>query len=415
MYVGAVGDLRERAWYLWLAFAVLPLSILIHAMAPFEPTFKAQNLAIVFSLVGFALVVILWIPYKSGRRAPRTVGIFLMLIVAAWGLQVAISANDGYFFNHTTYLVPLLSMLLYFKFPEKRDLSIAGQIMGFSLVFILGITLMLGGHLGIPNGFETPESGDTTRIPFITDLLGIDARWGGPFGSVNISSAAGSLLVMLGFFYYRWVKGTFISAGILTLILGQARTSTLALLFALLILIFWSSPFLKLKFRNAIRWIVFLSALALSGLYVAVVDPTFNYRTPTWDFYWGLIQSSPLIGLGYSGVDTAVIQINETVLPGPIFSHGHSIYIDGFARYGILWLLITLGVFILAFYITWIGRNGTYKSTGLAMVTLIFLAGSTETVFSWAYATIYLLALVFTVGLLSDDMRSTKSIPEYLN
>ncbi len=394
--------LGARAWYLWLAFAASPLTILINSMAPFEPTFKAQNLAVIFGLLTAALVVILWIPCRSESRMTGTLKVFLWLIVAAWGLQIIASAFDGYFFNHTTYFVPLLLILIYLKPPTKSDFIIAGLVLGYSLVFILLVTLIFGGQVGIPNGFDTPESGDSTRIPFITDFLGIDGRWGGPFGSVNISSAAGSLLVMLSLYYRGWHKGLFLFTGLLTLFLGQARTSAFALLFGLMIFVFWSSPFLRLKFHNLIRWISIISAMALTAFYIALVDPTFNYRTPTWDFYWGLIQGSPWTGVGNSGVSSAVIQVNEADLPGPIFDHGHSIYVDGFARYGIPWLLITLAIFSVAFFITWVARRGYFTSKGLAMVTFVFLAGSTETVFSWSYATIYMLALLFCVFLASN-------------
>jgi len=299
-------------------------------------------------------------------------------------------------------------LLTFVKPPTKEDLAIAGLVLGYALVFIMLTTLVLGGHLSFPNGFETPESGDSTRIPFLTDILGIDGRWGGPFGSVNISSAAGSLLVMLGLIYRSWNRGIFVATGLLTLFLGQARTSTFALIFGMLVLFLWSSPYVRLKYHNLVRWIVLLSSATLTFAYVAVVDPTFNYRTPTWSFFWDLTQSSPITGVGTREVTSAVVKVNEMDLPGPIFDHGHSIYMDGFARYGIIWLALTLAIFGVAFFLTWAARRGEYTSKGLAMVTFIFLAGTTETVYSWAYTTIYLLALILVVGLVSDLKRQSE-------
>jgi len=86
-----------------------------------------------------------------------------------------------------------------------------------------------------------------------------------------------------------------------------------------------------------------------------------------------------------------------------LHDHGHSVYIDGLTRYGVVWLLLTFAVFAVAFYAVWNGRNGRLSSRGLALVTFIFFAGLTETIFSWAYVTIYVLILIFAVGLVRDS------------
>lgn len=78
--------------------------------------------------------------------------------------------------------------------------------------------------------------------------------------------------------------------------------------------------------------------------------------------------------------------------------HAHSIFLDGLTRYGIFWLVGTTAVFVVAFVAAWRARGGSLGSRSLAMVTFIFLAGSTETIYSWSYVTVYLLGLIFTVG-----------------
>lgn len=363
-------------------------------------------MAIIFGLLSAFLALVLWIPFKGRKPFPRPFSTFIVLILVVWAWQVSVSAVDGQYFNHTTYLVPFVLLLMIFKPPSNGDLFIAGKFLGFGLVFILLVTLVFGGHLNVPNGFESPESGDSTRLAFLTDVLGIDGRWGGPFGSVNISSAAGSLLIMLGIYYRKWDRVTFLSVGMLTLFLGQARTSSFALVGGLLVVVLWSAPFLRIKFHGIIRWAALGLVAMLVALYVVLIDPTLAFRTFTWSFYGSLIQGSPLIGAGSSGINSSILELNESDLPQSVFHHGHSVYIDGFARYGIMWMLGTLAIFALAFFITWRGRYGFYSSKGLAMVTFVFLASLTETIFSWAYLSIYVVVLLFSAGLASFELSS---------
>ena len=90
----------------------------------------------------------------------------------------------------------------------------------------------------------------------------------------------------------------------------------------------------------------------------------------------------------------------STIDPSGIYHlHAHSVYLDGLTRYGLLWLLVTLCIFAVAFRQTWVTRTGVAGSRGIALVTYLFLTGSTETIYSWAYVTIYVLAIVYVVGL----------------
>jgi O-antigen ligase len=139
------------------------------------------------------------------------------------------------------------------------------------------------------------------------------------------------------------------------------------------------------------------------------MDPTLAFRTPIWSDYLGLAHDSILTGVGTSGVNQYLAD-SATAQPEKIvYSHGHSIYIDGLTRYGIFWLILTLAVFAVAFYAVWKARNGFLGSRGLALVTFIFFAGLTETIFSWAYVYIYLLALILVVGLACDSERTPNS------
>ncbi len=404
--------IRDRAWYLWVGFVLPPIIIFLQSVAPFEPTFRAQNIAIWTGILGALVVLILWVPYTGSTTEGRTsFRVFVMLLGLLWLLQNALELIDGSSFNHTTYFLPLFLLLLFVKPPAERDLYIAGLVLGNSIILIVVVSLILGGRLGIPNGFDVPDNG-ATRFMFLSELFGIETRWGGPFGSVNYATPVGGLLVMLGFIYHNWNRWILIGVGVLILFLGQARTTYFALAIALLVLVLWSHRFSSWRFATGFRWIVAGIAAVTFALYIALVDPTFNGRTPIWVDYWTQIRESLLTGIGSSGIAEYVVQASTMNPTGIYHLHGHSVYLDGLARYGILWLLITLGVFAVALRATWIARNGVLASRGIALVIFIFLAGSTETIYSWAYVTIYVLALIYTVGLarFSDPHSESKEI-----
>jgi hypothetical protein len=400
-------ELRERPWFFWVAFAVPPLSIFLQSVAPFEPTFKAQNLAVWLGIFSAGLVLVLWLFYKNGEKSEYALQVLLVLLALVWLFQNVSELRDGSAFNHTTYFLPLLLILIYFKVPGKDDLMVAGLVLGYSLIAITLVSLILGGSFGVPNGFDVSDNG-ASRFPFFSELLGIQTRWGGPFGSVNFATPAGGILVLLGTLYARWNRAAFILIGSLVLFLGQARTTYFALGFALLVLFVWSVWLNRIRFSAAIRWTLMAIAAGATAVYIAVLDPTANGRTPIWSDFLGLAQDSILTGVGRSGVNQFLAEMTVSQPTKILHDHGHSVYIDGLTRYGVAWLLLTFAVFAVAFYAVRKVRSGRLSSRGLALVTFIFFAGLTETIFSWAYVTIYLLVLVLVVGLATDSKEISR-------
>jgi len=403
-----VAQLKANPWYLWAAFLLPAVISFTQSVAPLEPTFKAQNLAVIFGVAGAIGVTVLWIPFQTKEIPSKMLRLMLSLIVLAWVIQTVLSLVDGYVPNHTTYFLPLLMILIYIKPPTREGFLAAGLVLGYSLTAIVVVSLFLGGHFGIPNGFEVSDNGES-RFPLVSQLLGIETRWGGPFGSVNYATPVGGLLVMLSVFYRRWNRWIFVVVGLVVLFLGQARTTYFALAIALLVLVLWSNRFGAWRLAHVARWVVSgLSVVAFTG-YIAVIDPSFNGRTPIWADYWIEVQESFLTGIGSSGVAEYVIQAS-TIDPSGIYHlHAHSVYLDGLTRYGLLWLLVTLCIFAVAFRQTWVTRTGVAGSRGIAMVTFLFLTGSTETIYSWAYVTIYVLALVYVVGLTRSSQLAESS------
>ena len=394
-----MGRISDKPWYLWLGFSLPALLIFLQSVAPFEPTFRAQNISVWTGILGAIAVLLLWIAYKGFTSlADNVFRSFVLLLALGWLVQVVMQLLDGYTFNHTTYFVPLFLFLLFLKPPTKKDFYLAGLVLGYSLALIIVVSLALGGNLGIPNGFDVPDNG-ASRFFFLSDLFGVETRWGGPFGSVNYATPVGGLLLFLAAFYRRWHRAIFVIIGLLVLLLGQARTTYFAVAFALLALVLWSSWFSKFRFASVARWISASLAAAVSVAYIASIDPTLNGRTPIWTDYWELTRESLILGAGTSGITGYVADASLNNPTGVFHLHAHSVYLDGLTRYGLVWLLLSMIVFIFAFTIAFKARKGAITSRGIALVTFIFFAGLTETIFSWAYVTIYMLSLIYVVGL----------------
>jgi hypothetical protein len=60
-----VAQLKANPWYLWAAFLLPAVISFTQSVAPLEPTFKAQNLAVIFRVTGAIGVTVLWIPFQT--------------------------------------------------------------------------------------------------------------------------------------------------------------------------------------------------------------------------------------------------------------------------------------------------------------------------------------------------------------
>jgi len=206
---------------------------------------------------------------------------------------------------------------------------------------------------------------------------------------------------MLGVFMKGTHRVIFLVTGIVLLFMGQGRTSFFALLIALVILVLWSHRFDSIKFRTPLRAVVLFATAGITVAYISLVDPTLAGRTPIWADYFGLVFDSIVQGVGTSGITEYVAESRELNPSILVFEHAHSVYLDGLTRYGFVWLVLTFAVFAVALAITYQARETWVSSKPLALVVFLFFAGTTETVFTWSYASIYMLALILVVGLAS--------------
>ena len=377
--------------YFYTACALPAIMIYLQATATYSPTFKGQNLSIWAAIVGGGAILLLWLIYRRIGSLETQSAWLVAIILIAWTYQVLRIQFDGSVFNVSAFLVPLVLILILGKPPTSQDAASGLLIAGYSLLIISLVSLMFGSFSWAPDGFAVSDAAPN-RIPFLSEIFGINTRWGGPFGSVNFAAPIGGLLVVIGLGHHRWNRWILISAGLLILGLGQSRTALIAVLVSVVVYTLWSNRIAQSKFSTLIKS-AGMAALGLLGLtYIIYFDPSLNGRTTIWSNFLGLLPGRLFFGTGDSGVNSFV-NLN-TGTPGFIpHIHAHSVVLDGLVRFGIVMLCLSLLIFTFALVITYraVPRVGAFP---FALVVYTFVAGLTETIYSWSYWSVYIVAIL---------------------
>ena len=383
---------QTKSYYLVALFLIPVAGTFGHYIAPNEPIFKGQDWGIVVAYVLFVVAILLWIPQRWDFHWGKLEVAFLVNALILWTYQSARTQLDQNVFNLTAFLFPLALLLISLKKPSPNAVRHAYLAMLIGLIAISALSLISGG-LGITlNGFYGIDSSES-RIPVVSDLFGIENRWAGPFGSVNYAGPVGGLILISAFAFKGKGRLALCLGGLAILMLSQARTSIVAVLLAFLTLVLFSSPLIRSSRSTVYRTLLVASTASALFLYVLLIDPSLNGRTPIWSGFFGLFLDQPITGVGYSGVANYIsLHISD---PGFIpHNHAHSIYLDIAARFGLPALLLTLSLLAITLWVSWQNR-GLDAGTSLALCVYIFIAGIAETIFSWQYITIYFFALLF--------------------
>jgi hypothetical protein len=294
--------------------------------------------------------------------------------------------------------------LIGLKCVARRDLDSALLVLGYSLLAISALSLVLGGSGAMPDGFEVTDSGDQ-RVALL-EWLGVTNRWGGPFGSVNYASPAGGLVLVIGMGQRRWNRVVLVAGGFGMLTLGAGRSAVIAVVAALVVLFLSSAWVSRLTWHRGLRVGTIGAGLVLLVGYIVFLDPTLNGRTRIWSDFLVLVRTSPVTGVGESGILAFVGERTGTEGFVP-HTHGHSVLFDGILRYGLVMGVLIVIIFAFAL---WAGGRSLRRGAPLplALGVYVIAAGLTETIHGWGYWSIYLVTLVWIV-LSSDDHLSARS------
>lgn len=383
----------NHAVYLWLAVALpLAAAFLTYLVAP-TWQLKGQSVSIVLWLGGTALVIGLWIPFRGSIRWSWPAQATLALLILAWGLQLWRMRSEGVGFNYSTFSVPILLALILAKPPSMPDVLTAVRVFSFGALAVAvgSIAADLAGLA--PSGFVAGRNG-YSRLPILSDLLGIDTRWDGAFQHSNYAGMIGGAVILLSLTLGPKERWVLVPGGAIILMLSQSRTGALAAIVGLavwgLILPSTRGP----RHHKALRWFsVGVLVLGIT-LYIGIVDPTLGTRTSAWQQFWLLWTSSPLMGVGTLGVEEYFRQAtNAEVLA---FTHAHNLLLDQAARYGVVLALLTVGALVTTgTAVMKAARVGT--SATAALFAFIVMCALVEVPFSLTYISALSVPLLLTV------------------
>jgi O-antigen ligase len=371
--------------YLAVFLCGLPLAILFEDIFGGAAVLKGQPWYVLVPFLFAGISGVLWLRCsRTVRYSNLTVG-FLLSMILAWIALLLLEVIDGLAHNYTSFLVPLVLVMLVIK-PVSPDAALrAGTALAWATILVVLLSLVHSIFVGLPVG------GLNLRLPGISIGVVEGGRWVGPFGNPNYAGPAGAFLVVFAIAKRGWESWAIAVSGLAMVLLSGSRSAFLGLLLGLMILFIYSdAPQLKRASKGLRAGIVLMSFVALTT--VAILrDPTLSGRTPIWPEYWRIWLANPLIGAGTQEIQDRIVagQAKPPLLVdpsglGPEFAHAHNLFLDLLGRYGIVgFVTVTLALGLaVAIAIKSVRKFGALS---LALVLTFLAIGVVEVHGSWLY------------------------------
>ncbi len=343
-----------------------------------EPVFKGQSAAIVLFFVVFGLAFIFWLGIENRVRASGLLSGFLILMSIAWFAHLFLYRIHGDAFNYTALLyVPILAMI-WLKPPELREAWTAILAFAWTVAGVLVLTRVLEmlGVIALKTQSQGVITFDEERyfLP-LNDMLGIDGRWPGPFGHNGDTAMMGALLIVIAVAYWTRASWVFIAVGAFTLLITSGRASTGATIAGIIVVVVFAKHGRITRIPPAIRIWGGLAALIAGAVFMYSRSAGVTGRDSFWPAFLKLWESSPLVGIGTSGISVSGGITQQ-------FGHAHNLYIDELARYGLLGFVTQFGAITLGVVIAFLAAKRGVAGP-LAILTAYLVTGVTEPRNQW--------------------------------
>jgi O-antigen ligase len=389
------GTLFSKFNYVIPLFLIPAVATFGTGIAPNKPVLLGRDWGIIAAFSLASIAFLLWLPFKRVQHPWSKVQLwFFSLLVVAWIFQSVSTHLDGRVFNSSAILLPIAAVLIVAKRPGSESLKNAFVCFLYGLAIISVASLILGSSGFIPNGFDGPDSG-VSRLPILNSLFGIDTRWAGPFGSVNIAAPIGALLLVAGFTLKGINRVVIAAGGLGILVLSQGRTSLFAALFALAVLFAYSRQVQSSKYATQMSIASGGFMIGVLAIYIAVFDPTMAGRTPIWRNFLDLFIQDPLFGIGTSGLE-GILSTGLSGYDVILFSHGHNVLLDIAVRHGIFLLVLSIAILTITALVAWRTRK-LDSGKSLALAVFLIVVGLAETIHSWQYLSVYVIVMIYIV------------------
>ena len=406
------GDSSQTTWnrlvrgsgapYLSVLLITVVVSQFAQYLWPTTAILKGQNAAVVIDFLGFGIAVLLWWYYRPRDSWPPEFAWLIGAWGALWAITIGLSVFHGDLFNVTAILVlPILAMI-WLKKPSLPATFTAGDVFAACLIGIA-----IAGQLLDWADIKALHYEGWNRWPLLTDITGPIGRWEGPFGNVNYAGPVGVFLLVFGLLRPSWRRALFVVAGAVIILMSDSRSAVFSCAIGIAALIavaprlghLLTPTWLRIAAPTAV-------AVAFAG-YVVAIDQTLNLRTPVWETFLSLWTTSPITGVGATGIQAA---IDDGSLQSWA-NHGHSLAIDPLVRYGLIGLLAVAAVLVTTGIIaTKAARTGF--AAPLVLLATFVTAGISEDLVDWRYlgvqAVPIMLAALLGAAWLAQERRESK-------
>ncbi len=368
-----------------------------------EPVFKGQSAAIVLFFMVFGLAFLFWLGIENRVKASGLLSGFLILMSIAWFAHLFLYRIHGDAFNYTALLYfPILAMI-WLKPPELREAWTAILAFAWTVAGVLVLTRVLE-MLGVialktqPQGVITFDE-KRYFLP-LNHMLGIDGRWPGPFGHNGDTAMMGALLIVIAVAYWTRASWVFIAVGAFTLLITSGRASTGATIAGIIVVVIFAKHGRITRIPSAIRIWGGLAALIAGAVFMYSRSAGATGRDSFWPAFLKLWESSPLVGIGTSGISVS----------GGItqrFGHAHNLYIDELARYGLLGFVTQFGAIAFGVVIAFLAAKRGVAGP-LAILTAYLVTGVTEPRNQWISPSVTGMLLILAVITAGSALHSKR-------
>ena len=369
---------------------------------PTTAIFKGQNPGVVIDFVGFGIAVLLWWCYRPNDSWPPEFAWLIGAWAALWVVTIGLSVFHGDLFNVTAILVlPILAMI-WLKKPSLPAIFTAGDLFAVCLIAIAVASQLLD-----LVGISSLHYEGWNRWPLLTEITGPIGRWEGPFGNVNYAGPIGVFLLVFGLLRPSWRRILYVVTGAVIILISDSRSAVFACAVGIAALIAFAPRLGTWHTPIWLRIAAPVSVIASFAGYIFAIDPTLNLRTPVWETFLSQWTTSPITGVGATGIQAA---INDGTLQSWA-NHGHSLAIDPLTRYGIIGLLAVAAVVVATGII-----SSKAARTGFAAPVVLFATfvagGISEDLVDWRYlgvqAVPFLLAGLIGAAWLAEECRESQ-------
>ena len=394
-------DTRQRfrlnVHYLDVFTITIVFSRLLQYLAPEWPVFRGQPLSIWLCLFGsgLGLLVALRTRRSEGNFPASKLSFALLAVLSlAWVTTLILMRFHGDLFSPYSIVLPAVAFALLLSWPSPKVFR--QSLFNYLSIVLFAILITFAAHW---LGLHQFRADFATRLPI--SFMGINYRWESFFGDANNAGTAMDILVLIGIYHgRRWGWGC---AGLSTflLVLTQSRTAIAALAVGLALYCVLRME-RRSRFSKLLRLLIAVVAVAIV-LLIVIRDPSLNGRVPIWGEFLHLGWTSPLFGVGTSGVEAVVPQMTGFA------QDAHSVFFDPFVRYGVFaagTALICLVLMSFACLRHPKLEGGFLASLAITMLLCFF----TYTTFSWAYLTLFIWPFLISSFLASDLSATCRSV-----